>query len=505
MPFLRHIPLAVACCALAIGADAWAAEVTEVVDAFDTANDNAFDLHIEPSFRQYRERATIARESGCGDDCDSPTTVFQRQTTVFGREMDYQRVRSQMEFDLQLGLARDLEFHVMVPVVISDRRTLEYANGVTAENSNVDPSDARIADDLDSSGVERDYYDGIYENDDPRRHFGTYRFFDLPNDGPQRAGLGDLAMGLAWAPWNNERHPHAASLRIGVDYLAPTGEAAEGDNTGVGGGTHELQVSLAASRRVHEFVDPYFTFAYAQPFASNTGPFADSSPNSDTRAPGGRIDLGTGAEIVLFEGLDTDQRYTFDIGFAFGYQLEGRDYTPISDALATSDCNGLSAADAGFDGSAGTVGGTDGNAYNPSEDVLAENAACAWVVQQPGNVIDDSSDIRSNWTYAHNGISDVEGHANIGGHTGFNLQVSEYIEFRMGVDVRWVNAYLITVADSGRDGDGDDVVELDPAPGGEEAVERNPFYNLALDSVGRRFRVENEVRITWGLTAAFQF
>jgi hypothetical protein len=495
MAYRRHITAAALSGALLLSPVADAAEITEVVDAFDTANDNPFDFHIEPSFRQVRERATIARESGCDDCGDAPTTEFRR-------EMDYERVRSEMNFDLQLGLARDLEFHVRIPLIISDQRTLEYADGVNEDNSNVDPSNRRIADDLDP-GVD-DYYDGDVVGDD-RTHFGTYRFFDLPNDGVKRSGLGDIVVGFAWAPWNDQRQPHAATMRFGVDYLAPTGKAASGDNTGVGGGAHELQISLAASRRVHEFVEPYFHFSFAQPFAAGSGPFSQDSRNSETQAPGGRLDIGTGTEIVLFEDEDSNQRYTFDLGFAFGYHLEGRDYTPLSDALARSNCNGLSAAEAGFPADPGSLGGADGNGYNPGADVLPEDAGCAWVVQQPGNAVDDSSSLRSDWTYAHNGVSDVEGHANVGGHTGFNLQVSKYIELRMAVDVRWVNAHLITVADSGRDGDGTDVVELDPAPNNDDAAERNPFYNLTLDSVGRRFRVENEVDITWGLTAAFQF
>jgi hypothetical protein len=490
----RHIALAVLSCALFGGNPAQAAELTDVVDAFDTANDNPFDFHIEPSFQQFRQTATIAREGGC-EDCSEPTTVFRR-------EMDYQRVRSELDFDIQFGLAPDLEFHVRIPVVISDQRTLEYAAGVTENNSNIDPSDRRIADDLDPS--RNDFYDGNVTGDS-RTHFGTYRFFELPDDGVKRSGLGDILVGIAWAPWNDQRHPHAASLRLGVDYLAPTGKPAGGDNTGGGGGAHELQVSLATSRRVHQFVEPYFSFEYAQPFAASTGPFAQSSQNSDTRAPGGRLDIGSGTEIVLFEDLESAQRYTFDLGFAFGYQLEGRAYTPLSDALARSNCNGLTAGEAGFPSDAGAAGGTNGNGYDPAPDVLPENAACGWVAQAPGNVVDDGSDLRADWTYAHNGITDVEGHARVGGHTGFNLQVSEYLELRMAVDIRWVNAHMITVADSGRDGDGTNVVELDPAPSGNTSVERNPFYNLTLDAVGRRFRVENEVDITWGLTAAFQF
>ncbi|MFT6399517.1 MAG: hypothetical protein ACJAYU_004284, partial [Bradymonadia bacterium] len=369
MAYRRHITAAALSGALLLSPVADAAEITEVVDAFDTANDNPFDFHIEPSFRQVRERATIARESGCDDCGDAPTTEFRR-------EMDYERVRSEMNFDLQLGLARDLEFHVRIPLIISDQRTLEYADGVNEDNSNVDPSNRRIADDLDP-GVD-DYYDGDVVGDD-RTHFGTYRFFDLPNDGVKRSGLGDIVVGFAWAPWNDQRQPHAATMRFGVDYLAPTGKAASGDNTGVGGGAHELQISLAASRRVHEFVEPYFHFSFAQPFAAGSGPFSQDSRNSETQAPGGRLDIGTGTEIVLFEDEDSNQRYTFDLGFAFGYHLEGRDYTPLSDALARSNCNGLSAAEAGFPADPGSLGGADGNGYNPGADVLPEDAGCAWV------------------------------------------------------------------------------------------------------------------------------
>ena len=472
---------------------AQAAEITEVVDAFDEANDNPFDFHIEPSIRQSYDRGVIARETGC-DDCDEPATVFRR-------DLDYRRVQTIMDFDFQIGLNRDLELHIGLPLVLSDRRTLEYADGVSPANSAVDPSDQRIADDLDPSI--RDYYDGP-DTGDARRQFGTYRYFDVPDDGVRRSGLGDMTVGLAWAPFNNDVNPHVATLRFNLDYVAPTGKPARGNNTGVGRGVHELQVGLSASRRYVEYVEPYFAFSYAHPFAAKNGLFAANSPNSETQAPGGRMDFNFGTEILLFEDLESDQVYSWDLGVNFGYNFPGRDYTPLSDALARSECNGLSAGDVGYVGSGGGTGGTNGNAYNPAATLDPDMAACGWVAQRPGNVLDDTSADRALWTYAHDGISDVDGYARMGAHTRFNLQFSRYIELRLGVQMEFQTPHLLNTADSGRDTGGDDIVDLDPDPADGD-IERNPFYDLSMDPVGRRFRIEGAFNIGWDAVLAFQF
>ncbi|MCB9531625.1 MAG: hypothetical protein H6700_07655 [Myxococcales bacterium] len=466
-----------------------AAEVTDVVDAFDAETNDPIDFHIEPTFRHSTETGTIAREHGCLD-CTEPQVDFRR-------ELDYRTVRSELDFDFQLGLHRDLELHARLPVVISQRTTLTYADGVNEDNSSFAPSDSEIAADLDPDV--RDYYDGPSGSTDGT-HFGTYSLFDVPNDGPKRSGLGDLSVGIAWAPFNDERQTWGSSLRLGVDYVAPTGRPAKGDNTGVGRGVHELQLSLAASRRVAQYVEPYFTFDFSQPFAARNGLFAESSPNSTTRAPGGRLGFGAGTELILFDDPASGQHYSFDVGFGFGYTLEGRDYSPISDALATSACNGLTGSQAGPD----RYGGANGNAYTPEPDgVTAENAACAWVTQRPANIVEDDGTIGDR-VYSHDGITDIEGHADLSGHTGVNLQFSPYVELRFRLDLDWISPHLITAADAGRDGDSSEVVELDPDPE-EGAVERNPFYDLTMDAVGRRLRQEGALDVTWALTAAFQF
>lgn len=468
-----------------------AGERTDVVDAFEDGN--PFDFHLEPAFRQRVERGVIVREasgfierSGCAEgstepECNEPSTVFER-------ELDYKRVTSLVDIEMQFGLHRNLEFHAALPIVASDRRRLSFASGVSPQNSTFAPSLDRVADDLDP-GIDDLFGDT----------FGTYRYFDVPEDGVKRSGLGDLRVGLAWAPFDQARQPSAANLMLRLDYVAPTGTPARGENRGVGRGVHELQFEVAASRLVSPYLEPYFALAFAMPFPSARGLFADVNNNSVNRAPGARFDSSAGAEIVLFTDERSGQHYTFALGLDVGYTLQGRDYSPLFDALAGSSCNGLTAREAGFED------GTDGNAYRPSADISPEDAACAWVVQQPGNVDNDGLGDRARWSYAADGITDVEGHGRVGGHVGLHLQFSEYVGFHLDTQVAWNAPHFLTFADAGRDANGNLTVDLDPDPGEGEPIERNPNYNLTYDAVGRRMRIENHVEILWGARFAFQF
>lgn len=472
-------------CVLPVLGEAHGAELTDVVDAFDYANDNPFDFHLEPTFRQEFERGRITREAGC-DPAVDPTRCDE-VSTVFNRELDYRRSQTALDLDFQFGLYHDLEFHIGLPIVIHDRRELEYADGVTPQLSSIDPTDERVAADLDS-GV----------GDPFGEYFGTYRYFDVPDDGRKRSGVGDVLIGLAWSPWNDRRNPNAANLTLRFDYVAPTGKPARGTNSGVGRGVHEIRLGIDASRRFVRFVEPYFGFHFTVPVAASGGLF-EANGNTVNTAPGSRFDTTAGVEVIMADNEDRGQVYTFDLGFDFGYVLEGRDYGPMFDALASSPCNGLTPAEAGYGGD-----GPDGNAYRPDDDIDPNDAACAWVTQQPGNAEFRTDVPLANSPYGHDGITDIEGHGIIGGHTAFNLQFSPYVKFSIGTFVHYTTPHFLTAADAGRDRDEDNTVQLDPTPEDGEA-ERNPNYNLTMDAVGRRFRIENMLNIGWNARLAFQF
>lgn len=468
-------------CPLAVSA----AELTEVVDAFDEANNNPFDFHLEPVYRHESERARISRESGCTVALTPDRCTFD--SLVFNRELDYRRTTNAIDIDMQLSLFRDLELHLSLPIVANQRTSLELADGVTPDVSSVAPSDERIATDLASGGG--DAFGAL---------FGTYYLFDLPAEGRTRSGVGDMRVGLAWSPWNDARQPHAATLTFAFDYTAPSGTPARASNSGVGRGVHEIELGILASRRIARYFDPYFGLRASYAIPSGSGLF-ERNDNSRHYGPGAEVNITTGSEFIIAEQVARQQRYTFDLGFDFGYQLEGRDYGPLFEGLANSSCNGTTPADVGY-----TSGGPDGNGYTPPDGIDGSQAACAWVVQQPGLAQTRAGVTAANTPYVHDGITDIEGHANIGGHTAFNLQFTRYFELRLRFGLRYTSPHLLTMADAGRDTDNDAEVDLDPNRT-DGAVERNPNYNLALDSVGRRFRSEAQLALSFSSAFAFQF
>jgi hypothetical protein len=129
-------------------------------------------------------------------------------------------------------------------------------------------------------------------------------------------------------------------------------------------------------------------------------------------------------------------------------------------------------------------------------------------VQQPGNAdLGPGQALGVNTPFSHDGILDVEGFGSVGGHTGFNLQFNSYVKLRLGFGFLYQTPHFLTTADAGSDADNNDIVDLNPqGTGGDGGViERNPNYNLVLDAVGRRMRLENALSLNWNVGLAIQF
>jgi len=476
--------MAVGLLVLSVAPAGHASELTDVVDAMD--GDDLFDIHIEPRFRQRIERGTINREANCTPDPNGPPDAAANSARcpdeaaiIFNKELDYERVVSQLDIEFQIGMWRDLEFHFTIPIVFSDRRTVEFATGgerdVDQSNSSIDPANEFVAADLNNGGI-----------------FDTYRLFGVEDvgRGPSRSGLGDMRFGFSWSPFNQERQPHLATLTLTFDYVAPTGEVQERNNTGVGRGVHEIQIAVDTSRRF-SIIEPYFGVRYILPLPSSGSLFEDYGGGQVTVSPGQRGEVTAGAEFILYENPQRDQLLTFDAGFDFAYHGEGRDYSPLSDALGLSGCNGLTPNEADFD--------LDGRLYEPDPNTPADSAACAWILQQPSNQLRNPALAEGDQQYFHDGITNQEAYAVIGGHAGVNFQISEYVELRVNTAFTTETEHFLTAARTGRDRDGDDEVDFN------DPNERNPVYNPTLDGVGRRLRVDSVFNFSWSAVLAFQF
>lgn len=509
-----------------LSAPAFSAEFTDLADAADDKDDlidetyDGFDFHIEPRFRMDFGSAIITREAACvasenqlvgqasRDFADSnPRLEVNPQrcgepSVVNNNEAEYRNQRMTLDVALEVGLYKDLQLSLTVPYVISDVHRMRYAANVNADNSSIDPSDSRIERDAERA------FDGGDPIDD-LNFFSTYRFFDLSDEysDVERSGFADPTLGLHWAPFNDYRDPTKATLVVGMDYVMPISPVRLVDNDGVGGGVHELSWTIASSKKF-DFIEPYFGLQYFLPIPAPRSPIRRVDVNNNGQiftAPPQRGEITIGTEFIPYENAEEGQRYSFDLGFTFGYTSEGRDYTPLFEHMANSECLGKRLDE--------VLPQYDGNGNLQLNDVQ-----CAWIARQPSNAerfggepnpIYDLHAADGNPTFNEfNGIMTVESYASFTGKAGINLQPSEYFQLRAHAQLTHHQEHFLTNARTGRDvGDDleetpDNTVDLE---GPDARLEKNPVFNSTYDGNGERFRVQEFNVWSVFVTAALKF
>ena len=531
-----------------------AAEFTDLLDAaddFDESTYDPFDFSLEPSFRFFISNAKIAREAPCvpeepfsdvpeGDLTDGQRRVrsstrnprlivddarCSEPSIIYNKEMDFESVRAQLDLTARFGIYKDLELRINVPYVFSSTRKLSFddeasnvANRVDSSNSSVSP---RLSCPDGNSGrcVQREAEATFDSNSSDAQHiedldtFNGYRFFNLDGSPSyQRSGFAEPTIGLHWAVFNDQRDPTKATLALGFDYTIPMVPIATTDDfigesspRAVGHGMHILDFSIATSKQFN-WIEPYFGAAYSLPFASTRSPIREIDSGNGGQVfdrPPMRGEITIGTEFIPHEDVEKGQRYGIDLRFGFGYISEGRDYNPMFDHLANSQCNGRTIDEVlpNFD--------AQGRVTNPGD------VACAWVIQEPANAnsapvydlgeaVAQGEDAR----FSSDGIMTVEGHGTFQGLLGVYLQPTHNFQFKLAASLRHKQEHFLTNARTGRDADDtieqtpDDTVDLE---GSDARLERNPVYNPVFSSAGERFRVQRYNTWLFMATAALQF
>jgi hypothetical protein len=543
---------------LQLGQSAFAVDLTEVLDAADSdfyvdpltgerhEVKDPVDFHLGISFQQTRERMKINREKCArGDTC--PT-----DGGLYNKELRYDRTISQMNIDFEAGIYKDLEFHLKLPVILSDQRKYKYArNGeaacefdinpddpkcVNQTNSTVDPSDARVSADQADDGTDLDSF---------ANGFGTYRFFDLPSDtdwseGPDRGGLGDITIGLDWAIFNDDRYfrdvgPESpwyrnhgrSSLVVGFNYTMPSAAIAKADNTAVGQGVHWLNWRVAASRR-YQYAEPYAQFSFTLPVAASNTLFKDYGGGQERVGPGVRGEITAGVEFIPWEvkPLSTEVRSEFaapeysgehrkvaiDLRGMFGFVAEGREYGPMFDALNRTTCQGLTLNDVSGASPSRPECGWIGEKWSNAGFEQVGRLDPFRVGGTPGTAQDLAHPLNED------GITDYEGYAYVNANLGLTVQPTKWVSLRTRFGLAYQQDHFLTFAKAGKDTRGRSVPD-DPSqpsvPGDEfgkdgtvsfdDIKERNPTYNPKYDGVGRRFRSAENTIFTWDIGLTFQF
>ncbi len=437
---------------------------TDAIDALD--ENDPFDANVRVGFRRTLRRGTLQRETV--DDSGG-----LRGSANWLDVGDWEHVRNELELGLDVGIFRDVMLFGRLPLVLSDQREIVYPNGATGAVDTIlqEPSAGR----------------------------GMHQLYYMPFRSPTRSGIDSLRVGFAANPMNQARRPHLPTwllsfeLDLGIGEIMNaceddqlerdprTGEVtrdADGRTTpidcsaGVSRGTHAFEFQSRLSRRYRHaevFSSLLFRFEWAGRADKRFSPSGSLAGYQHQRPPV-RGALSAGIAFIPWENRESWQRFSIDLRVTGTYVSEGRDYSPLYDALGSSQNRHL------------TVDNLEG------------------VPADPGN----PGGLRR---VAFNGLTDVEAHGEFGGQFAIEMQASRYIRFRFGVDVAYITPHVITFTDGcdpGASSSGmGDPRNCDSSRPDEGLI--NPHHRPVIDRPGNRFRLDGGVALDLFVTAAAQF
>ncbi len=472
------------------------AEITQVVDAFDEGD--VFDLHLSLGYQHTWEQSKIRRES----HITQPGLTSGGYTSDNLNIAEYKRTTNRLNIRGDVGIYRDIALVLRLPIVLSDERELTGLDGSQSQQSLV--LAGRPGEQL----------------------------FSLPFESPKRSGFEYLAVGLDFAIFNQYRDQtkptwiwgfegrfnisepmHACNAkpgpgqeqcaypsdinRNGVPGEYPNSEVGNLEGTGFSGGreagvsrgTTGLEVHSFMSRRI-KYIEPYGGFRALFEFPTNSSDYgAVDLEGSLVNHPPLRGSLFFGLSVIPWEIRDQFQRVTIDMRFSGTYISEGRDYSELFDALGSSD--------------AASMREPRYASYCDPHD-----SDCV----PDGQQIDAPSVVNPNSQKVYNtGLADVQQHATQQVSTQLTWQAGEYVKFNFGGAYTFTQSHIITYDQACNPDFSGDISQSGPCIAGEGTSTRtatgipNPNYRAEINSPGRRFKVDDGVRIDGWINATVMF
>ena len=440
------------------------AGVTDLASAFDV--DDPYDFHFRVQYGRTLRRAALRREqSGVAPD---------RIELV--NDLRFSQVTHLLTLRAEAALWRDLQFHLELPVVVGDTRTLSFSQnggdpcGTPPETNCVTPRNSPL--------VRDGLVDGRRLAPDQVALAGPDV---LPGQTqlPTRAGIDQLYLGLSWAPLNQRRDPAKPTWVVGFEARLAVGPHMEYDprnptaNTAVGQGVHQLRWHTVVSRRFR-YLDPWFSLEYLLPVARPSSLFsATHFPGSgqERERPQHRGGAEVGLEIIPWEVKDKQHKLSIELRGRIDAIFEGRGYSPLWELFSrnprlTGPCDLNPAAS-----NPSTIHPWNNGSYCPTE-----------------------SD-----TIPHPGITRIENYMSFGGTLAATIQLSKYFRGRLGASLAHELDHFVTFADAGRSSAPDGRVDpINPS-------QVNPMYRAMIDAPGRRYRVGDTTVFDFFLSAMALF
>ena len=423
------------------------ASYTDVVDALD--DPDPFDINLSLGFERMLTTGTVQRE------VNSAVSADGRASQNFVDIAEHERLISRLMVGADVGLYHDLAAYFRLPVVLSDTRELRAPDGRSAALANQDLVHRTPVTQPDGTVVMEDI--GL---------------FQVPFRSPTRSGLDYLGFGVAWGLLNQNRDPEfptwVAMVEGRFNLADPRQPCQEScDNAGLSDGTNALRIETRASYR-HRYFEPYTGLAFHIAWPTTAGdqsfiPSGDLSGFMNTIPP--RVaELTAGVAVIPWEHRGRWQRFAIDLQVNAQYVSEGHGYSPLFDALGSSQSPYLTEPN---------LEGVPAPGVNPREVTFS-------------------------------GLTDMQSHGRYGVKLGLEMQAAQYVRFAFGTRIAYSTPYLISYADA---------CNPNVDPQGADDVRRgscrqgiiNPHHRAAIDLPGNRFRVDGEVDLDFYGEATAQF
>ena len=305
---------------------AFAAEATFVQSSFDPGE--SFRMTMDAAFSHSTEWGRIVRE------------WYADGAVSRLREFDTQKTDLRLDLDAHIGLFRDLELHLGLPIVFQSDRQWTFAPGTGPSTTTVTRSCGNARGEMcDAPGS------------------GSNALFSVdPLLGAYRSGLGDFRVGLGFAPLVQTKQPEGPTWSLRLDYIAPTAQKLDPTvSTGerfrgnIGERLHRLQFATALSRAIGP-VEPYLSLQYTLPWQATDVYSNCDHPSDESLGKAENCDRGVwsraktglqpqhtvaatfGAEVTLMKRTKAE-RVSVDFLGVLNYISSGRVVNELSEQL----------------------------------------------------------------------------------------------------------------------------------------------------------------------------
>jgi hypothetical protein len=434
---------------VAAAASAHANPMSVVPSAADPGN--VADLHFRLDYAYEIDRSTLVRED-VGDATD-PLDPLPRH-----KDLAFRQFRHVLTPRAELAIYRDTWIYAALPIIITQARELELADGVAPESSTT----------LQDGFLPTEGFDA--------RDPGTAPSGGLVFRGIGRKGIDQVHLGLGLALMNQARDRTKPTWKIGSEVRIAAGKVMEfdalepGSNTAVGRGVHDVRVWTSVARR-NGRVEGWFDVFWQTPvFVKDSSLFQNPGFGATNARPGQKAGSHFGLELYALDDKASGNTISLDLGAGIVGHFEGREYTEMWEVFALAGDSRI-----------------------------------------PGPLVLDSDPTDGEPTpISHPGITNVENHLETSGHARVRAKLGDHVRFSAGVDLVWKSDHLITFADAGLDlplcasgvgaceEEDNDVVN-------PETREVNPLHAPLIDLVGHRYFAEDSFSIAFSVMGQVLF